>query len=325
MSKEPLILDSSKITTFLFCPQKSSYMNQGLIPSNFNLDEDQIAMNAGTYGHKLLELYYKNRARGMFMTDNINSCYAYNPDIDTCECGCPLESHYLIAALNLRECKKCTKCLNFKAKPFPLPIETRQLVLRRFNEYVLHYNMNGAQDFCPINENTIEVGFSEIIYEDNENLFILEGRIDMLATLQGLKVLVDHKFQLQTHYLYPKSVQFKNYALISKSNTLVINYVRLQQKIQPTSLYREAISFSSIELAAWKKTLIDIFWKVKESRNSGAPEKNWASCSGYGKTFDKDKPKYCWYDTLCNESDAAVLARKKSQLFKIQEKEWRPW
>jgi hypothetical protein len=280
-------------------------------------------MNAGTYGHKLLDIYYRNKTQRMPLNENIAACLKYDPDTETCECGCMAELHKPLVGLpNVQECQRCHKCAQFRPRPFPLDLETRKVVLNRFKDYIYKYQHN---DFQPISEKHVEVGFSETIYEDAENLFVLEGRIDLIAEIQGLKVVVDHKFQMQTHWLYPQSVQFKNYAMVSGCNTMIINYVRLQQKIVDTSLNRDIVSFNRPQLAAWKARLINIFWDIKKVMSYTPLPRNWDACSGYGKTFKKDEPKYCWYGTLCEEPSAATAELKENTLFKIQQEVWRPW
>ncbi len=322
MPKITLVLDSSQISTYLNCPQKwyNQYVRR-IIP--IGIPTSSEPMDAGTYIHKLLDIYYVERAKGEL---NLNSillkCLSYDPDNDICECGCIAEYHKNISSLNLNECTRCNKCLKYRPHPFPLPLETRTKVRDRFKDYVGKWNTN---EFIPLSPKHVEVGFSEPIYEDSENLFVLEGRIDLLSTLQGLKVMVDHKSQMQIHWLYPKSVQFKNYALVSKCNTVIINYIRLHKQITPDTLVRDVVTFNQFELQAWKKELIDIYFRIKKDLLNKSFDKNWDSCKGFGKTFNKNEPKYCHYDNLCTEFNSQMLAIKERTLYKIQEKIWRPW
>jgi hypothetical protein len=310
---------------FLECPQRwLNYYIKRLEPAYFNLQDE--AMNAGTYGHKLLDIFYRLKFRGVGLNDALEACFAYNPDEDICECGCSKEFHCLVQVLNIEECKRCKKCTKYRAHPFNLSNLVRSQVRKRFREYVFNYQQN---DIIPLSEQHVEVGFSESIFEDSENLFVLEGRIDIIGKLQGLECFMDHKFQTKTHWLYPRSIQFKNYSLITKLSMGVTNYVRLQQKIQPDSLTRDIITFNSVELAAWHKRLIAIFQRMKKvlqaSQNKQEIERNWGACSGARLTYEKDKPQYCYYTTLCEEIDPRVAEGKEKQLFKIKENVWRPW
>jgi PD-(D/E)XK nuclease superfamily len=327
--KFTLVLDSSQISTFLECPQK--YVNQyvkRLVPLAYDPSVEATAMNAGTYGHKLLDIYYRNKVKRLSLNDNIQACMDYNPDTDTCECGCMYDCHRAlkIGGCEIQECQRCHKCAKFRPRPFPLNSDVRAQVRNRFKDYVFKYQHN---DLMPLSEKHVEIGFAESVYEDSDNLFVLEGRIDMIAEIQGVKVCVDHKFQMQTHWLYPNSIQFKNYAMVSGCNTFMINYVRLAKMINDTTMVREIVPFTQFKLNAWKQRLIKIFWNIKslmlDSQNNVRQFRNWDACSGYGKTFQKDQPKYCWYGQLCEEPFAQTEVQKENMLYKIQKEVWRPW
>lgn len=319
--KFTLVLDSSQISSYLECPQRwvYSYVRK-LQPLGFV--EDAEAMNAGTYGHKLLDIFYRAKAKGVGLNDAIERCFAYNPDSDTCNCGCTIDYHHTIELLGVQECSRCHKCLKFVPRPFALAEPIRGLVRNRFREYCFKYQLN---DFQPISESHVEVGFSEPIYEDHYNLFVLEGRIDLLARLQGLACIVDHKFQMKTHWLYPKTVQFKNYALVTKANMFVINYVRLQKTLSPDSMARDLITFTTPELLAWKQRLIRIFLNIKDTLLSEQPEQRWNACKGDFPTYDKQRPRYCWYTQLCEEVDERMRAAREAKLYQVKKEEWKPW
>lgn len=333
MPKFTLIADSTQLVTASQCPQK--WLNHDvkhIEPVKFETEE---AMSAGTYGHRLMDIYYRARVNHVPYKDSMELVYAYDPDKDMCVCGCPKDLHQHVEALGIDECKRCRKCLEFRPVPFPLDSKDRVKIQRRFNEYTQKYLKD---DFMPLSENHVEVGFSNTIFEDDENRFILEGRIDLIAKWQGLDVcFVDHKFQGVTTWLYPKNIQFKDYALATGITTGVINYVRLvdtktlkKDKLD-TVLIREIVQFNQFEIAAWQKRVIEIFFKMKrtilahQAKNGAGVERNWASCAGEWKTFDKNKPKYCWYNPLCEEIDKNIADRKEKTLFKINENPWRPW
>lgn len=325
-SKYTLILDSSQISSYLGCPQRwyNSQIKK-IFPTYFK--EDQIALNCGTLLHKYLDLYYSARAQGIRDLSTLWTLMeAYNPDKETCKCGC-LQEHHKFITENIQECARCNKCLAFNPVPFQLDPANRYKVLHRFRDYMFKYQ---AGDFEVTSPKQVEVGFSEVLYEDSENLFILEGRIDLLPTWQGLECIVDHKGQMTTHWLYPRSTQFKNYALISKRLLFVINYVRFKKDLDEHTLARRVINFSAYELSAWRGELIKIYFRIKgaiqlaESSN-GETYKDWNACSGHFPTSKEDEPKYCYYTELCNEPNPEMKLRKEKTLYKIQENLWRPW
>lgn len=330
MAKFTLVQDSSSISLFELCPQKwyNLYI-KGLEPATLVPDE---SMNAGTYGHKLLDIYYRLKFRGLALNDIVEACLNYDPDVEECECGCSKEYHCPILQLNIEECRRCRKCMHFRPHVLELQPAARKKIQKRFREYVLYYQR--VDDIIPLSEQAVEIGFSEPIYEDRENHFVLEGRIDVIGKIQGLDCFMDHKFQSKTYWLYNKSIQFKNYALISRVPMAVINYVRLTEKVvQNETLTREFITFNTVELNTWHKRLVKIFFEMKhvlqnaDNRRNGLGEapRNWGACQGERLTFDKDKPAYCWYTKLCEEVDPKIAHRKEESLFKVRAVQWRPW
>ena len=325
MSKYTLILDSSQISTFLECPRLWYYTYQKrLIPSGLAsaAPKDKDPRDIGTYGHRILDLFYKLRFK-MSYSEAAAQALQYDPDIDTCECGCLVDEHRSIPQLNLTECQKCHKCLkqggipsSLVFKPFPLNLDSRMKVRERLKLYWAYWQNN---DFQPLSAKHVEVGFAEPIYEDSENLFVLEGRIDLIATLQGLPCIVDHKFQVSMHELYTKSIQFKNYALVNRSIMMIINYVRLAQNVvKDVTFKRTLINFSVPELLDWKQKLIKIFFQIKDSQLKESFRQNWSACSG--------KFNYaCNFTPLCEEFTPQMIAIKEKQLYTVKEQVWRPW
>ena len=154
---------------------------------------------------------------------------------------------------------------------------------------------------------------------------MLEGRIDLLATLQGLNCVVDHKYQMSTHYLYPNSIQFKNYALISKQTMFIVNYIRLGKKLNPDSMFRDPINFSVPKLLEWKQKLIKIYFDIKESIVNNKFEQKWNNCAGNYKTYSKEELRFCWYNPLCESEDVKLKERAEKMLYTIKKDTWRPW
>ena len=91
MSKTILILDSSQIDTFLTCSTQWYYSyKRRLIPRNARLN---TPMDMGTYGHKLLEIIYKERSKGN-SAGAIDEAFEYNLDKETCRCAHGREASY---------------------------------------------------------------------------------------------------------------------------------------------------------------------------------------------------------------------------------------
>jgi hypothetical protein len=163
----------------------------------------------------------------------------------------------------------------------------------------------------------VEVGFSEPIYEDSDRLYVLEGRIDLLGSLQGLNCVIDHKFQFRKRDLYRKTIQFRNYAMIIKRPMLIANYVGLTKKVDKDTFRRVISSFTAFEHNAWKQRLIRMFDKMAEAISHEYYEQRWSACPG---KFGHE----CQFTTLCEESNSQLIEIKKATMFK-QRAEWKPW
>lgn len=309
-----LTLDSSQIDTFEQCPSLWHYGYQKRIEPL--TAEAKTAMNIGTYGHKLMELYYKSRADGKDINTSIESALAFDFDGETCRCGHSSETH---GSIGFGECSRIScHCPNFEPVMFPLDHTERKATQQRFLDYT---NVYSYQDFTPINSDSVEVGFSVPILDTDEKLYILEGRIDVLATLNGQVLFVDHKWQMRRHDLYLKSIQFRNYSLATNLTCGIVNYVRTAKKIDENTFSRAIINVSKLEQLAWKDELITIFDRVQmyiDADNWESPyAKRRSSCPGrYGYP--------CQYAPLCDEVIPFLVKQKEEMLYKIRP-EWKPW
>lgn len=216
-------------------------------------------------------------------------------------------------------------CL-FVPVPFPLDLPDRQAVKDR----VLMYTMvegNGLPAFHAKSPEHVEVGFSHKLYEDDNRLYILEGRIDLIGQIANNcpDGWADHKFQMRQRDLYLKSIQFRNYALVTQKSIGVVNYIRFAKKVEKDVTFKRAIiSFSRMEMESWKNQLTRIFHQVEAQVESWNKQEdtiqthNWSSCSGkYGYPCD--------YTDLCENYMLPQLVQVNMDTkYKIRP-EWRPW
>ena len=300
MPRQVLTLDSSQITTFLNCDYEWLYSyNQNLTLSN-EIRED---MAMGSYGHKLLESYYLNKAIGVSLV----------------EC----------AEIALHE-------IGQNMEGFPLSRSNKLKVEEAFNRYVTYYAANDVtvlmgkpvkkDNFGLYNEYVdssyelnplVEKGFSYPLLDTPDYLFVLEGRIDLLCNQGGQEAFMDHKFQSRANRLYKKSIQFRNYAMVTGVRLGIINYIRFHKDVSKNTLERVHISFSQFELEWWKKELIQVFIEISHKMKTGEFRRRWNSCNGkYGYP--------CPFTPICEERSEPVRENIKNQLYRIKEK-WSPW
>ena len=329
MSKQIVIADSTQIAAFLQCERLWNYEHrQRLVPLEAGTSD---AISMGSYGHKLLEIYYNSIIDGKGAEHGINAARAFDIDNFICTCSHSIDYHReLISPTSIpQECEcnaQSCNCELFEPVRFPLDAVDRQTVLNRFEEYCY---IQAARSNI-IHPAHTEVGFSELLYEDADRMYILEGRIDLIGTYGSngneQQVIVDHKFQLKEKRLYKKMIQFRNYAMVAKANLMLLNMIRLAKGVTPRTFETIPISFTDVEHQWWRRELISIYDRMAEILPSQfmdveerEPLPNWSSCSGmYGYE--------CNYTRLCEptEQEPTLLEAKKQALYKIKPV-WSPW
>lgn len=320
MSKHTIIRDSTQISSFLDCPQMWDYdHNQHL---QLTLAKPNDAMIMGSYGHEMLERYYKMRAINESITNALESVLEWNPDTEFCQCGHTIK-HHITNMENMKfEQQKCTmpqcQCQNFNSTMYPLDNDQRKIVKDKIRLYTYTY---AADDFVPQRPEHVEVGFSHKLYEDDEKLFILEGKVDLMMPHRGMATWTDHKFQMSAHELYQKDIQFRNYDLVMKAAIACINYIRLTKKVDHTTFVRRWFGFSIMERAFWERRLIEIFNQMLELELSGIQPHHyhWNMCKG------RFKGHTCAFTQLCEEAYLPhVVEARKKQAYHIRPV-WQPW
>lgn len=219
--KVVITLSSSLIGDLLECNRKFHFRHIELIELNGVLKEN-TPIDLGTYWHSLMEMHYKK--------------------------GAPLNGpeDLLIRAKH-------------RADPlFSLNDEGYDQVWKAYVHYCLFEELGTIPKLVPFSDKSIEVGFSEILEETENYVFILTGRIDFLGYETGNKVLsvVDHKLQMRQRELYSHSVQFRNYSMVTKAMQFITNYVRLTKV---PSFERQRILFSELDHQRWKKRVIRFY------------------------------------------------------------------
>src|SRR6266699_693617 len=199
MNKFTLALDSAQLGTFKTCPQSFKFM----FKQNLRLyGLSRPAADKGTIVHSMLDVYY--------------TLNALNSKVDKLK--------HINTTVKLVKDNKLVQAYGFDG-------ETEQFIAKRFIQYGFKYY---GKDFAPIVKNnkvSVEIGFSVPIYEDKENLFILEGRIDLLTRHPDFGLMfIDNKTQDRISFLYPYKLQFMCYALATRAKYGIINYFGLQQK-----------------------------------------------------------------------------------------------
>lgn len=287
--KKTLILDSTQIHRYLECPRAWFLKHTKFLELN---GSENVPLHMGSYGHVILENYYKKRASGIPML-------------------VALEESLNLPARNLDE-------------------DSIQTVKRIIVSYVNHY---GANDFIPASPDSVEVGFSYVVHEDEDRLYILEGKLDshslpMVGSMNGHRTFMDHKFQMRERELYKRRIQFNNYALATDSIQCVVNYIRFHKNLRDNTFVRQVHTYSRPELAAWRKRLIQIYDVIQSSMDEDDMDGSWFM-SGYAKNEAACEGKFgypCEFSSICEEEYNGPMVQQNvidRKFHKIEE--WKPW
>lgn len=283
--KQILALDSSQISTLIHCPFRW-YLAYHKRLQKRHLKTD--AWDRGTILHFLLQTFN-------------NQIWGNN---------------------SIEGAVKYTFC-QLKAQTIPAAIKEEIPFLRqRFLEYTAHWEIPqvaSVKDTEGANKPATEVGFSEIIYEDDEVIFILEGRIDLILHMGDKQIWRDYKTQSRKSELYPLSTQFRNYCFITGLPGQ-IDYIGLQDKINPDTFRRShLITLTEGQKAQWLKYLKTIYYSVLSYKNTPTqpPQYLGTACEGnYGIP--------CQFTKVCEETNPRIQEGVIQIEYEVREK-WEPW
>lgn len=170
-----------------------------------------------------------------------------------------------------------------------------------------------SYDFLKFRPMAIEAGFSKIIHEDNENIFILEGRLDLVTT-QNSEILVgDTKTQAYKYDIYEFNNQVFAYLWALGANKFFYNYITLTLKPE---VRREVMYFSNEQIEAWRIETVKWYKRVKESLQTKEFPQSRNSCT--------DKFGLCEFARICEFPNDNMKQWIIKSEFK-QRKQYKAW
>lgn len=233
-----ITMGASAIDSYLMCKSYWVYNTvERLRPQPLTINVEDHKTDRGTYGHALFDCYYKAKAR-------LNGSYR-----DAAE--------YVYT--EVPRLRKEAKLLE----------STYVEIEKAFDFYITRLTLTN-DDFTPISEDSVELGFSRVLYENKDVVYVVTGRIDMLSKWKGYDpyVVVDHKFQWDAHEIYDKCPQFRTYAMVTNAPGMIVNYIRVYKKT--TGVERQLIDFTPQDHLTWKQYILtNVFNEIhKEYRNN---------------------------------------------------------
>lgn len=295
MSKYTLVLDASQMKQFGICNLSWAYQyREHLMWAEANVE----AMDKGTLVHLLLEKYYKLRLK--------------EPNFDI----------YTSASLAIQEYQESEL-----VKTSYFPIDVHQHICKRFVQYVGYW---AGRDIRPVTKNSVagvELGFSKILLETSEVLFVVEGKIDLIMDIgDGQIGIVDHKSQDRDARYYYYRPQMLTYAWATDAAYGMINYFGLQKEYkEKVSFRRDTMQFPKWMISRWEKQMIEIFYEIacrdkqlKDKINEDKFKRNFSSCAGAFETHP------CMFSHLCESESQETREALKRNKYKTLEP-WSPW
>ena len=158
----------------------------------------------------------------------------------------------------------------------------------------------------------VEKGFSKILWEDASNLFIYEGKPDLIVRVGKDLVGVDHKTQSLQYSIWEFNNQALGYCWGIGLNYFVYNYIKFTKE---DWFRRSTHQFSSAQLDAWHTETIDWFFRIKHAICYRTYLKNWTCQTKFG---------LCDYTSLCTQPSEAARTWNIKSTFK-QTKRYRSW
>lgn len=197
--------------------------------------------------------------------------------------------------------------------------------LERIKQYLIRWAAEEVEVVA------VEKGFSQLLYEDSERRYILEGMIDLVYRSKGLLWVRDHKTQSRDYDKYPYCHQALNYLLATKADYFEYNYIGLQKNIGPNT-FRHSDPFKAGPgvLDQWKLDVKSVFDSV--ARFTVAAESHWIDTVpderiAYPKQRTSCQTKFglCQFHKICEVPETDPLFNVTLSAYKRKERKWKPW
>lgn len=187
----------------------------------------------------------------------------------------------------------------------------------RFTEFIA-WMQNQERFYQPIGT---EVGFSKVLYEDADVVFVYEGRIDVVLRVEpaGFRTWGDYKTQGREYQLYNNRNQFLGYSWALGSNIGYIIYYGLQKEKEEVFKFTPIYHAPGL-IAQWRSDTIETFRRIMSIAPFGeeAFRRNRAGC-------DAGKFGLCSFTKLCDNAWAQPQVMAGLKRIHYRESEWTPW
>lgn len=162
-----------------------------------------------------------------------------------------------------------------------------------------------------------EIGFTKLLYEDDDHLFVYEGKIDLIMEVQRIRAFVDHKSQMMRKNLPEESNQFLGYAWATELRLGIINYINLSPSIAPKDAFRRVIcNYTPNLIEEWKQGAIETCLNMaRDVKNNHFPKRRNGCLGVYG---------LCDFIDVCKQTNTNIIQGKLEKEF-IKKERWSSW
>lgn len=258
--KQIIVIDASQLNTLQSCDEQLRL--QYIL--NLRPLQKAEALEKGDLVHTILEAYYRAlRLRRLKMHGFEQYTRAQIVD-KSCQVGAVL------------------------APSLQLDMATAFNVISNVRDYFNFYSSDGWEPLF------IEMGFSKIIFEDEDFIFVYEGKVDLVTEVAGGNqpdCIVDHKSASRSKTPHPLNNQFLGYCWALEKRNVVKNEIGFQSSYGPKDRFKRFLmSYNEAIIEEWRENTIGWIQRFILSHHTGKYLRNFTSC---------DKWSGCQFSELC--------------------------
>lgn len=289
IQKQILALDSHSLSYYQHCPEEYRY--KALV--QIEQVNTKNAFVQGTYWAKMLEIYYRARIK--------------------------YESKWKQAGTYNDKMSALSKRLGRSANTYAGFTDIEQNLWS--TRIQLYHKTFYRENWIPL---AVETGFSFVLYEDSEYLFIYEGRPDLIMSIidpfnnsKRVTAVCDHKTRAMNRDLIDFNNQVNGYLCATQANYFFYNYCGKQMEGGPAKYFqRQLVLRPQPVLERWKLNTIQWYLKIAHSIRHNKFDLSMQCTGQYGP---------CDFVKLCSANDKLEYDSVMNSSFKKREREWKAW
>jgi len=195
--------------------------------------------------------------------------------------------------------------------------EERLFHTTKFTQFMA-WNQRYWEFYRPIG---VEVGFSKVLYEDADVVFVYEGKIDQVAHVipADFVTWIDYKSQSREYNLYANRNQLLGYSWALNTDVGYLLYYGLQKEKLEAFRY-QTIYHPKPLIEQWKRETIEVYRQILTTIPFGASafRRNRAVC-------DSGQFGNCEFIKICDNAWAPLAVQASIRRTFYKPNEWSTW